>query len=174
MNGRHRQVFALAALFAAATLLTRPIHAQQSLADGQLRIGVTLGSTSFVGVSVEYFFAKRTSVDVYLGTWSLRDVSASAVVKRYAGGGDARAYAGLGLWTVLAWQEEGFGSALIARAPIGFEFEAFDRGSLGAEASLSRALAVARADPEDDSPPASRLVPLPGFTFKWATKDESD
>lgn len=139
--------------------------------DDQLRIGLTLGSTSFVGLSVEYFFSERRSVDLMLGTWSLRDISSSIAVKQYGGGGDARAYIGLGLWNVLAWQEEGFGSALILRAPVGFEYEPFDDGSLGVDISVSRALQVNRADPLDDTPPADRIVPLPGFYFRWASRD---
>lgn len=148
-----------------------PAHAQSSLQDNQLRIGVTLGSTSFAGLTVEYFFDERRSIDLNLGTWSLKDISTSIVAKQYVGGGAARAYVALGLWTVLAWQEEGFGSALILRAPIGLEYEPFSSGSLGLEISVSRALLVNRSDPEDIRPPADRVVPLPGFYFKWASRD---
>ncbi len=155
----------------ASLLCVTPLRAQSSMQDDQLRIGITIGSTSFVGLSVEYFFDERRSIDLNLGTWSLRDISTSVVVKQYAGGGGARAYLGLGLWNVFAWQEEGFGGALIVRAPIGLEFEPFDKATLGADISVSRAVWVNRADPEDKTPPASRLVPLPGFYFKWAARD---
>jgi len=155
----------------AACMLATPTQAQTSMRDNQLRVGLTLGSTSFVGLSVEYFFSERRSVDLNLGTWSVRDISSSVVVKQYVGGGDVRAYLGLGLWNVLAWQEEGFGNALILRAPVGIEAEPFNRGSVGVDVSVSRALVVNRADPEDQTPPATRLVPLPGFYFKWATRD---
>ena len=166
-----RTVRAFALVLASGLVCVAPASAQTSLQDDQLRIGITLGSTSFAGLSVEYFFGERRSVDFTLGSWSLRDASSSVVVKQYLGGGNARAYVGLGLWNVLAWQEEGFGSALILRAPVGLEFEPFSKAAVGVELSLSRALLVNRADPEDNTPPADRIVPLPGFTFKWAARD---
>jgi len=140
------------------------------MANDQLRIGITVGSTSFVGLSIEYFVDERRSLDLTLGTWALRDISTSFVAKQYVGGGDARAYVGLGLWTMLAWQEEGRGSALVLRMPVGAEWEAFDKTSLGVDVSVSRALAVRRADPDDDRGPAARLVPLPGFYLRWASR----
>ena len=38
---------------------------------------------------------------------------------------------------------------------------------LGAELGFSRALAIRRTDPEDETPPAQRIVPLPGASYRW-------
>ena len=146
-----------------------PLGAQAAVADGQFRVGVTLGSTSFLGVTLEYFWDDRRSVDVTLGTWALRDFSVAGVVKQYVGGDpNLRGYLGLGLWNVTAWQEEGTGTGLIFRAPIGGEVGG--RNAFGAELSVSRALYIKRADPEDDTPAADRIVPLPGFYYRRATR----
>jgi len=142
---------------------------QAAVADNQLRVGVTLGSTSFVGLTIEYFWDVRRSVDLSLGTWSFRDFSISGVAKQYVGGDEnVRAYVGLGIWNVTAWQEEGRGTAFILRAPIGGEVGG--RNAFGAELSVSKALYIQRSDPEDDTPPAARIVPLPGFYYRWAAR----
>ncbi len=159
------------ALVTAACALTpaAPVSGQAAVADDQLRIAVTLGSTSFFGIAIEYFWDERRSVDVSLGSWGLRDFALSLVAKQYAGGDEnVRGFAGLGLWNVTAWQEEGVGTAFILRAPIGGEVGG--RSAFGAELSLSRAFYVQRADPEDLRPPRDRIVPLPGFYYRWATR----
>ena len=145
------------------------VRGQDAIADEQLRIGVTLGSASFLGLSLEYFWDEGRSVDLSLGTWALRDVSVSLVGKQYVGGDENfRGYVGLGLWNVTAWQEEGRGTALILRAPVGGEVGSIN--AFGAELSVSKALYIQRADPEDDTPPAARIVPLPGFYYRWAAR----
>ncbi|MEZ4417488.1 MAG: hypothetical protein R3E10_17170 [Gemmatimonadota bacterium] len=132
------------------------------------RFGITLGSTAFLGISMEYV-RDQSAVELTLGTWALRDVSVSVVGKQYLGQGTVQGFVGLGLWNVTARQEEGIGSGLMLRAPVGFEVETFRRSDIGAELNVSRALWIHRADPEDDTPPASRIVPLPGFYLKWAS-----
>jgi hypothetical protein len=153
-----------------ATLISSltPLNgAAQTSESDLLRFGVSLGSTAFLGVSVEYVW-DQTGLEVSLGTWSFHDFSIAVSGKQYLGEGVAKGFVGLGIWNVTAFQSEGTGTGLIVRAPVGAELETFDRGVLGVELNLSRAVWVKRADPEDRTPPRDRVVPLPGFYYKWA------
>lgn len=131
------------------------------------RFGISVGGVSTVGLVLERVDSWG-SVEVLLGTWAFRDVSLSTVYKNTIGGGALRGVVGLGLWTVLAFPpDERAGVALVARAPVGFQWELQDDQFLGAELGFSRALAIRRTDPEDDTPPSNRIVPLPGASYRW-------
>jgi hypothetical protein len=131
------------------------------------RFGISVGGVSTVGLVLERI-GDWGRVEVLLGTWGFRDISLSTVYKNTIGGGDLRAVAGLGLWTVLAFpRDERTGLALVARAPVGFEWQFQPDHFMGAELGFSRALAIRRTDPEDLTPPARRIVPLPGASYRW-------
>jgi hypothetical protein len=122
-----------------------------------------------MGFVVEYRWGSR-SVEMNIGTWSLRDLSFSLVGKQYFGPGDFRPAAGAGLWVVVApprEPEEQTAVALLFRAPVGVEWNVDADHHLGAHISLNRALAIRRRDPADEFPPSDRLVPLPGFYYLW-------
>lgn len=134
-----------------------------------LRLGISFGGISFIGFIVEYRWGNR-SADLTVGTWSFRDLSVSLVGKQYFGPGDFRPFAGLGLWAVLNPQHglgEQSGVALVARAPIGVDWNLDAAHALGADLALNRALWIRRKDPRDDTPPSNRLIPLPGFYYRW-------
>lgn len=134
-----------------------------------LRLGVSFGGISFIGFIMEYRWGDR-SVDLTVGTWSFRDISVSVVGKQYFGPGDLRPYAGVGLWAVLNPRhgpgEQG-GAALVARAPVGVDWNLDAAHHLGGDLSLNRALWIRRKDPRDDTPPSDRIIPLPGFYYRW-------
>lgn len=135
----------------------------------QLRIGISFGGISFMGFIVEYRWGHR-SVELNAGTWSFRDLSVSVVGKQYFGPGDFRPFAGLGLWTVLAphgGPGERAGISLVARAPVGVEWNPDADHHFGAHLSLNRALWIRRKDPLDTTPPSDRIIPLPGFYYIW-------
>ena len=135
----------------------------------EVRIGISFGGISFMGLVSEYRWGDR-SVELNVGTWSFRDLSVSLVGKQYFGPGDFRPFAGFGLWTVVAPyhdQGERTGMALMLRAPIGVDWNPDAGHYLGAHLSLNRAVWIRRQDPQDDYPPADRLVPLPGFYYLW-------
>lgn len=143
------------------------VAGQGSDAGDGVRFGLTVGGISTVGVAVEFFRDSR-SIDITLGTWAFRDVSLSVVGKQYIGGRDLRPFVGLGLWLVLARPaDQRTGLGLVARAPVGLDWEAAESHSIGAAVSANRALAVRRPDPDDDLPLAGRLVPLPGMYYRW-------
>ena len=145
-------------------LPARPARAQDT--EGW-RFGISVGGVSTLGLVMERV-GSWGSVEVLVGTWAFRDISLSTVYKHTIGGGDFRGVVGLGLWTVLAFPvDERTGVALVARAPVGFQWELQDDQFLGAELGFSRALAIRRTDPEDDTPPAQRIVPLPGASYRW-------
>ncbi|MGD2121178.1 MAG: hypothetical protein PVJ76_05510 [Gemmatimonadota bacterium] len=136
---------------------------------GEVRFGISFGGISFTGFIVEYRWDNR-GVEMNIGTWSFRDLSVSVVGKQYFGPGDFRPYAGLGLWTVVAPQtgdDERTGIALLARAPVGVEWNVDADHHLGGHISLNRALWIRRKNPEDAIPPSDRIVPLPGFFYLW-------
>ncbi len=134
-----------------------------------LRVGVSFGGIGFIGFLMEYRWGDR-SVDLNIGTWSFRDLSVSLVGKQYFGPGDLRPYAGAGLWLVAAPLHragEQAGLALVARAPVGAEWNLDASHHMGMDLSLNRAVWIRRKDPRDQTPPSDRLIPLPGFHYRW-------
>lgn len=154
---------------ATALLLAPPANAaaQGPGAGEGLRIGLTLGGISTVGVSLEVFRDSR-SLDFTVGTFGFRDVGLSVVGKQYFGERAARPFVGLGLWGIVSFTEPRTGYALVARAPVGVDWTVRGRHAIGAEVALNRALAVHRPDPDDDRALNKRLVPLPGVYYRWA------
>lgn len=131
------------------------------------RYGLTLGGTAFISLVFEYESGNR-AVEFALGTFSGRDLSLAVTGKQYLGG-DLRAFAGAGFWGVAAFPaDQRAGFALIARAPIGVDWHAFERHAAGFELNLNRALAMRRPDPVDERPPRTRIVPLPAFYYRFA------
>lgn len=157
-------VLALGGWIALAALWPAPGAAQEPEA---WRFGISVGGVSTVGLVLERI-GEWGRAEILLGTWGFRDISLSTVYKNTIGGGDLRAVVGFGLWTVLAFPpDERTGVALVARAPVGFEWQFQEDHFLGAELGFSRALAIRRTDPEDLTPPAQRIVPLPGASYRW-------
>ena len=167
-NRRHR---AVAALVAALALLLAPAPSSaQSTDDDGLRIGVSVGGISTVGLVFEYFNGNR-SLDITVGTWSFRDLSLSAVVKEYFGASAARPFVGVGLWIVAAKpSNERLGMAIVLRAPVGVDWNVTGKHFLGASLNVNRGLWVRRTDPEDDLPLNRRLVPLPGVYYRFESR----
>lgn len=141
--------------------------AGQASGDGsEVRVGLTLGGIGLAGIVVE-FRDGDNSIDVNLATFTFHDLSVSVVGKRYIGGGDARPFVGAGLWGVFGRAEEGPGSVLLLRAPIGVDWRFVDDQFVGGAIAINEALVVRRPDPEDDTPPSRRPIPLPGFYYRW-------
>ena len=131
------------------------------------RAGLTFGGISTVGVSFEIFRDSR-SLDVTLGTFGFRDLGVYLGGRQYFFERAARPFVGLGLWGIVSWTTPRNGYALVARAPIGVDWN-FTRGhAVGAEIGINRALAIRRPEPDDDRELNERLVPLPGIYYRWA------
>lgn len=143
-----------------------PALAQGSGAGNGVRLGVTFGGISTVGLTVE-FYDEHRSIDLTVGTWSFRDVSAAVAVKHYFGAGDLLPFVGGGLWLVVA-RGERTGFAGVLHAPVGIDWRAKGRHHVGLGLNVNRALWVRRTDPEDDLPLNRRVVPLPGVYYRWA------
>ncbi|MGD8280299.1 MAG: hypothetical protein PVJ80_08825 [Gemmatimonadota bacterium] len=152
-----------------ACVVASPLSAQASDAGDGLRVGLSFGGISTVSVTLE-LFRDTHAVEFGLGTWSFRDVSASAVYKEYFGGHRLRPFAGLGLWSVVAapaMEGERTGFALVLRAPLGVDWSFVDDHAVGATLNVNRGLAVRRSDPEDDLPMNNRIVPLPEVYYRF-------
>ncbi len=160
---------ALAGLLCLLPVLACPRHghAVTSVGEGPdgLRFGLTLGGISFVGFAVEYVWGDR-SLDLTFGTWSFRDLSISAVAKQYLGPGPARPFVGVGLWAV-GTRTNRTGAALVLHAPVGVDWESANQHYLGMAMNINRALLVRRSDPRDQRGTNNRLIPLPGFYYRW-------
>lgn len=134
-----------------------------------LRIGISIGGMSLVGILFEYRWGSR-SVDLHVGTWTFRDLAVSVAGKQYFGPDGLRPFTGLGLWAVIA-PTSGFqqrtGVALVLRAPVGVDWNLDADHHLGAALNLNRAVWIQRKDPADETPPRDRLIPLPGFYYRW-------
>ena len=138
------------------------------------RIGVTFGGTSSIGLSFEMLWGDA-AVDLSLGTWGFRDISASVVGKYYAGAESFKGYGGLGLWFITAFpkeEDERTGFATVLRIPVGMEGIIDHEHALGLEVNLDRALSVRRPDPTDDLPPSERFIPLPGVYYKYGNRED--
>ncbi|MFO8174059.1 MAG: hypothetical protein ACQET1_08345 [Gemmatimonadota bacterium] len=134
-----------------------------------LRIGVSFGGISFIGFVMEYRWGNQ-ALDLTVGTFGFRDLSVSLVGKQYFGPGDFRPFSGLGLWAMVAphhGPREQTGVALVVRAPVGVDWNLGADHHLGASMGLNRALWIRRKDPLDDTPPTDRIIPLPGFYYRW-------
>ena len=137
-----------------------------SSSNDRIRIGLSVGGTGFLGIVSEYRRGDW-SVELTLGTITFREISVALAGKRYFSGGDLRPVVGAGFWSLAAWTEDGSGSVFIFRAPIGIDWQLRGKHALGLELGLNRALAVDRLDPEDDTPPSSRIVPIPGAYYRY-------
>lgn len=147
-------------------LLLTPATARGQEDDG-LRFGITVGGTSFAGLSLEFFQGAR-SLELSVGTWAARDLTVSLVGREYFGAGSMKPTVGLGFWTVVAWPEDGrTGVALVARAPVGFDWNPGGEHFLAFDINVNQGVWVRRSDPEDLAPMTHRLVPLPGFAYRW-------
>jgi hypothetical protein len=158
---------ALAPLGLAALLVTAPagdVAAQQA---NTIRVGISAGGTSTLGLLLEYVDG-HGSTEISVGTWSFRDLSVSLVRRQYFGVSALRPVLGLGLWGIVATPEgERPGMALVLRAPIGMDWRAHRTHFLTLDLNVNRGLWVRRTDSEDDTPLNQRLVPLPGLSYRW-------
>ncbi len=147
-----------------------PVLAQEitprTLRNDRVRIGISLGGTGFLGLVSEYQRGDW-SAELTLGTISFREVAVAIAGKRYFSGGNLRPVVGLGFWSLTAWTDDGSGSVFILRAPVAIDWRFQGEHALGMEVGLNRALAVDRLDPEDDTPPSPRLVPIPGVYYRY-------
>lgn len=154
-------------LLPGAVLLAPPTTAvgQEGTVD-QIRIGITLGGTGFVGLVTEYRRGDWAG-ELSIGTITFREIAVAVSGKRYLGDGAIRPVVGAGLWSLTAWTEDGSGSVLIFRVPLGADWLIAGGHAAGVEVALNRALAVNRLDPEDDTGPNPTIVPLPGLYYKY-------
>jgi hypothetical protein len=144
-----------------------PLEAQVDDDGSGVRFGITVGGTSFAGLSLE-FISGHQSVELSVGTWAARDLSVSVVGRQYLGAAAAKPVVGAGLWLVVAWPpDDGYGMALLARAPIGVDWNPGGDHYLALDLNVSRGLWVRRTDPDDETPMSQRLVPLPGLAYRW-------
>jgi hypothetical protein len=156
-----------AGLLAALLSLAPPAAAQGTGSGSAVRVGLAFGGISTFGATVEYV-REHHALEVTVGTWSFRDLSVSVVGKEYFGAGDLLPFVGGGLWVVSARPAgERTGVALVLQAPVGVDWQAADGSYLGMTLNVNRALAVRRTDPADELPLNRRLVPLPGFYYRW-------
>ncbi|MSR22993.1 MAG: hypothetical protein EXR92_05545 [Gemmatimonadetes bacterium] len=166
-----------ALLLAAVALLAGPFapslaaqdEAPATIGDGErdrIRIGVSLGGTGFLGLVTEYQHGDWAA-EFVLGTLSFRELSMAVAGKRYFASGKLRPAIGIGLWKLAAWTENGSGSALIARVPLAIDWSISGAHAVGVEVGLNRAISVKRLDPDDDTPASTRIVPFPGFYYRY-------
>lgn len=150
-----------------ALLAPGTLSAQGTGTGSGMRVGFSFGGISTVAFTVEYF-RDEESLELTVGTWSFRDLSAAVTVREYFGAGYLHPFVGGGLWMVLAHPPGGrFGMATVLQAPVGVDWRATGRHYLGAVININRALWVRRTDPEDDLPLNRRIVPLPGVYYRW-------
>lgn len=161
----------LRAALAAATMATVPAAAAAQAVpramDG-VRIGITVGGTGLVGLSVEWVDEALWGVEASLATFAFHDVSVGLGARHYFGGAYLRPVVGAGLWLSHSFSRESPGSALLVRAPLGMDWRASGEQFVGVTVSANRVLWMTRPAPDLDVVPSTgRLVPVPELAWRW-------
>ena len=133
--------------------------------SAQYRFGVSLFGASMAALVGEYRW-DRQGVEVQVGTWRLRDVSVSVTAKQYLGSRSVEPFVGVGLWGIVAREEEGTGAGLVARVPVGAGWDFASGHNAAFTIHLNRALAVKRPGAGEGPPLRTSLVPLPEFSYR--------
>ena len=160
---RTRPLF-VALFLTMAVLATRPAPG-----IAQYRYGISIGGAASLSLIVERRW-EHQGLEVQLGTWGFRDLGVTVSGKQYIGSSDVQPFVGVGLWGLVAFAEEGTGFGLIARAPIGLDWNISGDHSAALTVFVNRALALKRPDPADDRPPRAALIPLPEFSYRWLNR----
>jgi hypothetical protein len=159
-------LLALMAFSGSATpVLAQDTH-PRAFSNDRIRVGISIGGTGFLGLVTEYQRG-NWSAELTLGTVSFHEIAVAIDAKRYFSSGHLRPAVGAGFWSLTAWTEDGSGSVFIFRVPIALDWNVEGGHAVGLEVALNRALAVDRLDPEDDTPPSRRIVPIPGFYYRY-------
>lgn len=156
---RHSSTLALGLALAGA-LLARPCAAQD-----RVRIGLVVGGLGFIGAVAEGIWDDR-GAELVLSTFSFHDVSISVAGKQYFGDSWMKPAVGAGLTYMAAKSPDGFGSALIARFPLGGDWKMSPGNYLTWEINVTRGLAAHRPDPTDDAPISQRIIPFPSLSYR--------
>jgi hypothetical protein len=150
------------ALLALVAILLAPASAG---AQDRFRLGLSFGGLGFMGVVAEQSWGDR-SAELLVSTFTFRDVSLSLVGKQYFGASYLKPAVGAGLWYMLGASEDGPGSALLLRFPLGGDWRVSGPHYVTFEVNVARGLLVWRPDPEDDHPMTTRIIPLPSFSYR--------
>ncbi|MBW3534656.1 MAG: hypothetical protein KY453_05475 [Gemmatimonadetes bacterium] len=134
--------------------------------DG-VRVGVTLGGTGLMGISVEWVDDDLRGVEATIATFGFNDVSLGLSARHYFGGAYLRPVVGAGLWLTRAFSAEDPGTALLVRAPLGMDWRAAGEQFLGVTVSANRVLWMTREADLETVPSSGRLVPLPELAWRW-------
>lgn len=140
-------------------------------ASAQYRFGVVVGGASIIGGLVEYRW-EHQGVELQIGTIRGRDLGLSVTVKQYMIAKALEPYVGAGLWWAVSKEEEGIGHALVARAPVGLDWNLSSSHAIGGAVYFNRILAMKRPDPTDTEPPTTAIVALPEiFGYRWSSRE---
>jgi hypothetical protein len=160
MRDRAARSVALALALAGALSAAPPCAAQD-----RVRVGVVFGGLGFIGAVAEGIWDDR-SAELVVSTFTFRDVSVSVAGKQLFGASWMKPAVGAGLAWMGARTEDGFGSAWIARFPLGGDWKMAPAHYLTWEVNVTRALLVRRPDPADTSPPTQRIIPFPSLSYR--------
>ncbi len=146
------------------------VLAGSARASAQYRFGMSLGGIGFMAVVAEYRWSHQ-GLEIQAGTWRFRDLSLAFTGKQYLGSYAVEPYVGLGFWGIVAGSDTGTGFGLIARVPVGLDWNFVSGHAAGAALYFNRALLVMRPDPEDRRPPRGAFIPLPEVSYRWDPGD---
>ena len=135
---------------------------------------MVIGGASLIGGLVEYRW-EHQGLELQIGTLPFggRNLSVSVTAKQYMGARKLEPYVGAGLWWLVAMSDEGVGHALVARAPIGLDWNLSSRQAIGGALYFNRILVVRRPDPTDTSPSTTAVVALPElFSYRWFPREK--
>ena len=143
-------------------------------ATAQYRLGVVVGGASLIGGLVEYRW-EHQGLELQIGTLPVggRNLSVSVTAKQYMKANRLEPYVGAGVWWLVAMAEEGVGHALVARVPVGLDWNLSSQQAIGGALYFNRILRVKRPDPLDMRPSTTSVIPLPElFSYRWFPREK--
>lgn len=104
--------------------------------DTFTRVGITFLGTGFLSLTAECGRGD-TSLRLRAGMFEPGEICLSADVHEYFGRGEFRPHIGAGIWNVMIFPEEKFGSLTFLTLPAGVEYEFRGKHSLGLEGDIN-------------------------------------
>jgi hypothetical protein len=140
----------------------------QAEEESSIRIGVSLGGTHLLGLSLEYHHG-RYSIELGIGSavpWELQDLILRLQVRGYLASGDISPYLGIGFWGLFAFPADGFGYLGSLNAPVGIDWGIGGGSYLRLEADLNYFVYVNWAGGDQSPSLNTRFLLLPAFAYQ--------
>ena len=129
------------------------------------RAGITFGGSGFISLSIERHFGAN-SIRLNVGVFELNELMLAATFNHYFTDAELRPFAGIGLWNVFIFPEQGTGRIDIITLPVGLDWNVKREHYTGAEADFNFFL-HGRTPMGGKVEFNKRFMVLPGVYYKY-------